>query len=76
MRTQEEVRHAFSPVGKLDPAQTARVQKLTVAFNELATEMLDLIPESSDRTSAMRMLLESKFMAVQAVTHDRSWAKK
>lgn len=69
MRTKEEALDAFTPVGPLTQTQQVRVQRITNAFKELAIELMDVTPESADRTSALRKCLEAKFMCVQAITH-------
>ncbi len=69
MRTVQEVTHAFTPVGKLDPATAQRIYLVQVAFIEFAKEILELVPECADRTAAMRKLLEAKMSSVQALTH-------
>ena len=69
MRTKDEVKYAFTPVGKLDQAQKMRMMKIEKAFIELGTDIIDLVPECADRTSALRKLMEAKFTATQAITH-------
>jgi hypothetical protein len=69
MRTIEEVKFAFTSVGKLDEITRTKLLKLENSFKELATDILDLVSESADRTACLRKLLESKFTAVQALTH-------
>ena len=76
MRTRDEVIHAFTPVMKLSEGQKMRLLKLEVAYKDLATEILDLVPESADRTSALRKLLEVKFTTSQAITHTNEPALK
>lgn len=75
MRTQAEVVHAFTPVGKLDPGLTQRILRIEVAFRELAVELVDLVPECPDRTAALRKLLESKMTCVQAISHAQAEEK-
>lgn len=75
MRTRDEVIHAFTPVSKLDETQKAKLLRLQVAYQELATEILDLVADCPDRTSSLRKLLESKFTAVQALTHFQTATK-
>lgn len=69
MRTREEVVSAFTPVVKLSEVQKTAILKLEIAFRDLATDIVDLVPETPDRTAALRKLLESKFTCTQAVTH-------
>lgn len=69
MRTKEEVVHAFTPVGKLDPSNTQKILRVEVLMRETAQELMDLVPESADRTTAMRKLLEAKMTCVQAISH-------
>lgn len=70
MRTNDEVKHAFQPVGGLSPTQTMKMMKIQRAFEDCAGEVLDLVPESADRTYVLRQLLDCKFWAVQAITHE------
>lgn len=76
MRTQDEVKHAFTPVGGLSPTATMKLMKIQAAFKECAEQVLDLVPESADRTFCMRQLLDCKFWAVQAITHELPPVKK
>ncbi len=69
MRSKDEVKYAFTPVGKLNKVQENCLLKLQVAFIELGTEIIDLVPNCADRTSALRKLQEAKFTCVQAITH-------
>lgn len=69
MRTREEVRFAFSPVGKLGQSETQRILRIEVLMKDTASELMDLVPESADRTAAMRKLLEVKMTCVQAISH-------
>lgn len=71
MRNREEVEHAFTSIGKLDAGGTQRVLRLNVAFKDLAHEIMELAPETPDRTASLRKLLEAKFTAIQAVTHSQ-----
>lgn len=70
MRTREEVMFAFTPVGKVSQKQQMCLMKIETAFKDLASEILDLVPESADRTSALRKCLEAKMMCSQAISHD------
>lgn len=76
MMTNEEVVAAFTANGKLASAQTMRVAKLQKTFLEAATDIMDLCPENSDRTAALRILLQAKMMAVQSVTHSKEFSEK
>lgn len=69
MRYTGDVEHAFSSV-KITPAQGSRVLRTEIAFKDLALEMMQLLPESADRTAALRKLLETKHACVQAITHE------
>lgn len=69
MRTAEEVNFAFSPVSKLTEVQKQEILKTEMGFKDLATDLVALVPESPDRTVALRKLLEAKMMMVQAITH-------
>lgn len=71
MRSREEVLDAIRP---RDPKFLSEVQKqallrIQLAFEELATSIIDDVPESADRTVACRKLLECKRDCVQAITH-------
>lgn len=72
MRTRKEVVHAFSPVAKLSPAQKQRMLRVEVMLKEVAEEIIELVPDCPDRTSAIRKVLEAKFNCVQAITHNKS----
>lgn len=69
MRTRDEIIYAFTPQEKLGPVQKAALQRMDTAFKELATDVLDNVPETADRTSALRKILEAKMMCSQAITH-------
>lgn len=68
MRTQPEIKYAFEPQ-KLSETQKHLILKTEMAFKELAETIIDLAPETADRTAALRKVLEAKFMTVQAITH-------
>ncbi len=72
MRTKEEIAFAFTPVVKLGVTQQQLLLRTQILFKDTATELADLIPDSADKTDAMRKLLEAKFMFIQALTHDRT----
>lgn len=76
MRTNEEIKHAFTPVGGLSPVASMKLMKIEAAFKECAEQVLDLVPECADRTFVLRQLLDGKFWATQAVTHEAPPAKK
>ena len=72
MRTKDEGLKALRAV---DPKFIGEVQKqamlrLQVAVEEFAYAVYDNVPDSADRTAAMRKLLECKFTCVQAITHE------
>lgn len=70
MRTIDEIKHAFQPVGKnLDQGQTHKILKIQSALQLAAEEILDLVPECADRTHAMRLVLDAKFWCTQAISH-------
>ena len=69
MRTKKEVIHAFNAVTKLSEGQKMCMQKLTKAYEDMATDIIEYCPDSADRTSAIRKLLDSKNTAIQAITH-------
>lgn len=71
MRSPEEVKHAFTPVGnKLSEGQKMRLLKIQNLMTETALEVLELVPNCADRTSGLRKLLEAKFVFTQAITHN------
>lgn len=74
MRNREEVVHAFTPNPKLNEIQKQALLRTEMAFKELATEVVDLVPECADRTAALRKLLEAKMTCVQAITHANTGA--
>ncbi len=69
MRTKLEVLNAFTPNPRLTQVQNMALMKTNKAFQDLAVELIDLVPECADRTAALRKLLESKFTCIQAITH-------
>lgn len=70
MRTREEVKRAFQPIeGKPSLVQSQAIMKITAAYQDLADQVMVDVPECADRTAAVRKLLESKFTAIQAITH-------
>lgn len=71
MRTVEEIKKAFQPVSpnQLDAGQRQRLMTIGNRAQELAEEILDLVPECADRTHALRLVLDAKFWSVQAITH-------
>ncbi len=71
MRTLEEVKDAFTPVGPLTATQQMRLLKLEKMFREAAADVVDLVPESENRTAAIRKMLEAKFTCVQEITHSK-----
>lgn len=71
-----EIKNAFAPVGGLSPTQTMKMMKVEAAFRECAEQVLDLVPEGSDRTYIMRQLLQAKFWASQAISHEGVSPKK
>jgi hypothetical protein len=68
MRNRLEIQDAFKakPIDKL---QQIRLLKIEQAFLDLALDVEDLVPDSADRTAALRDLLKAKFQCVQAITH-------
>lgn len=73
MKTVQEVKDAFTPVVKLEPGQVARLGKLNMAFIDLATDILDLVPSCEDREHSLIVLREAKHLCADAVTH--AWPK-
>lgn len=69
MRTLAEIVDAFTPRGKLDTKETQVVLRINMSFKDLATEIEDLVPETADRTAAIRALLQAKWATVHAATH-------
>lgn len=71
IKTLEELKTAFHPVPAkmLTEEMKARITRLEYACVEFGSEILDVVPESADRTAALRKLLEAKFTCVQAITH-------
>ncbi len=70
LRTLDDINYAFKPVGKLDEVKHMKLMHLENGFLDLAQNVCELIPESPDRTAALRQLLQAKMSAVQALTHD------
>jgi hypothetical protein len=69
MRTQEEVSKAFEPNEQLSAPQKFHLMAMTKSFQELASEIVQNVPESADRTAALRKLLEAKFSVMHAISH-------
>lgn len=69
MRTAKEVTYEFTPQGKLEPVATNKLLKIETAFKDLATDIIDLVPECAHRTAALRKLLEAKMTCSQAISH-------
>lgn len=70
MRTKAEVKHAFTPSAKLSEVQQSALLKTQMLFQNTADELMDLVPDSADRTAGMRKLLEAKMTFTQAITHE------
>jgi hypothetical protein len=72
MRTRDDVVAAFSPVPKalLTPSVLQRIDIVAAACQNLVLELLELVPESADRTAAFRKILEAKWTCTQAITHE------
>lgn len=71
MRTTDEALKALRPI---DPKFIGEVQKqamlrLQVAVEEFTHALFENVPESADRTAAVRKLLECKMTCIQAITH-------
>ncbi len=71
MRTTEEVKHAFRPVGKLGEAKKVNLMHFENAFIDIANDIVTRLPETADRTSALRKLLDAKMTLTQAITHGK-----
>lgn len=73
MNTTEEIKYQFNPVPAKQLTEVAKVSitKTEMAFTDLATTLLDLVPESGCRTGAMRKLLSAKMLCIQAITHTK-----
>lgn len=76
MKTNEEIKHAFAPVGGLSPTASMKLMKAEAAFKECAEQVLDLVPDCADRAYVLRQLLECKMWASQAITHEAPPPKK
>ena len=71
MKSIQEVERAFSSVKKLTDEQEILIEVVQNSFSNLATQLVVSVPLSPDRTVALRKLLESKMMAIQAITHHK-----
>lgn len=76
MKTNEEIKHAFAPVGGLGSTASHKLMKVEAAFKECATEVLDLVPDCADREFILRQLLGCKMWASQAISHELPPPKK
>lgn len=73
LNSNKDIDYAFNPVpvSTLDEGQKHRAMKVQKRVQEMAEEILDLVPECPDRTHAFRQLLDVKFWCVQAITHEK-----
>lgn len=69
MITLPQAKASFGAVNKLDQGQTMRLLKLEKAFQSMAEDIFDLVPECPDRTAGLRLLLQAKWTFCHAVTH-------
>lgn len=69
MQTLAEVVSNFTPIGKLNATQNMAILRMEKLYKELATDIIEYVPESPARFTALRTLLESKFMCIHAITH-------
>lgn len=71
IQTREDIKKTFYPVA---PASLTLGQKQSLELfqqrtAEYAEEVLEYVPEGSDRTYIMRLILQAKLFGVQAITH-------
>lgn len=73
MQTNEEIKYQFNPVPAKQLTEVAKVSitKTEMAFTDLATTLLDLVPDSGCRTGALRKLLMAKMLCIQSITHTK-----
>lgn len=70
LRTKQQVKEAFAATtGALTDGQKMCLLKIEKVFTDTAIEVMDLVPDSPDRTAAIRKLLEAKMTCSQAITH-------
>lgn len=69
MRTKDEIKFQFNPVGNLDTVSQQKLLNVTRAMEDAATELFDNVPECADRTHALRLMLDAKMWAIQAISH-------
>lgn len=59
----------FQPTLQLDETQRMKMLIINKAFEDLATELLDIVPDGSLKETVLTHLIEAKFLSVHAVTH-------
>lgn len=73
MLTREDVLFEFRAVAPnaLSEGQKMRMLKINKNYEDLALDLIDLVPICAHRTAAIRELLLSKWTAIQAITHEK-----
>lgn len=71
LETLEDIKHEFYPISnsELTEVKRACIEKVQRALADVAHEVLEYVPKSSHRSTALRKILEAKFDCVQAITH-------
>ena len=78
LKTLEDIRHEFYPVPSSEMTEVRRacIEKIQRALADAAHEILEFVPDSSHRSTALRKILEAKFDCVQAITHTKPEVKE
>lgn len=76
MRTLSEVTFHFSAPAKGDVVQAQKIMRIERDFLDLAKEVVDLVPEGSDRDLVLHKLLEAKYACVHTISRDTGTPKK
>ena len=71
-----EILKEFSPTDKLDQVQRQKILNLEVTFKNIASEICDMVPDTSHRSAAIRSLLDAKFYCTHAISHAKPIKKE
>ena len=71
LTTLEEIKREVQPVAaaSLSAGQKQKMDVLTQRTWEFMDEIRELVPDGSDKTHAMRLILDAKMWSIQAITH-------
>lgn len=71
LTTLEEIKREVQPIatGSLSPGQKQKIDLLTQRTWEFLDELRELVPDGSDKTHAMRLVIDAKMWCIQTITH-------